>query len=252
MSDMTIPGGPRPLPAPGGQRSWLLPGIGFGVSVALMRFELWLPALVLFIVTTGVALVTDPAIRQSPRSLLNTGIIVRKTGGDSDVSWGHALSPLLAPGAALLVSGALESASVDPMITGPLMFVMISGASTWAAMRMMTQAQRTDRRRIRTALDTTTLEVATRSRIEAITTPPGSTIARALLQIGAVAGTQVRLWRLSEASGLALAELWSTCRQLAAMDLVRNSGVDAGDDRSRNLTELTPVGLRCLQEAQRR
>lgn len=141
-----------------------------------MSFELWLPALVLFIVTLGVTLMADSSVRKNPRCLVSTGTVVRTTVGGPDNNRGTTLRYPPAPGAGLLASAALESLPFESVITGPLMFVTISGVSTWAFMRMMTQGQRADRRRIR----------------------------------------------------------------------------DADDDHAHHLTELTPLGLRCLQEAQRR
>ncbi|MGP6172567.1 hypothetical protein [Corynebacterium sp. A21] len=229
----------------------LIPALGFGVSIALFRFELWLPALVMLILAVGVGLVADPRVRRNPRLMFTSGTLVRTTS-EAEYEQRNPLLFLFVPSAALAASWVLEPVATAPEITVPLTFLALTVTSAWAFLRIMNSSTHPGRKRMQAAMKKEPLESATRPLIEAISTPPRRKLTQALVKIGAVDGIQARFWLLSEVSGLPLEQLQQECRELAHLGLVRNSGIDAGEDLSRHLTELTPVGLRALVESRPR
>lgn len=223
----------------------LIPGIGFGSSLALLQFELWIPALVVAILAAGVLFLAKPRIFRP------TGLEQRTTS-EVDYTSAQAIMPLAAPGVTFLAATVVEPASLDPWLAAPLWMLALSGTTTWALLRMQRQTLRIGNRRAKAALETTGLEAATATRIAAATTPAAGQLLRALRTVGAVDGIQVRLWKLAEDTGREVAELRELAVQLQQHGLVRLSVIDSGADHSRNLLELTPVGIRTMLEGRRR
>lgn len=223
----------------------LIPGIGFGAALSLIQFELPLWGLGVFILAVGLLVVTQPAIFRG------TGM-EQRTIFDADLTKSQLTAPLVIPGVAALGSFALEPAPIEPVIAAPLVFLVMSAATTWSFLRITRQQQAVGRRRAKAALAKAPFREATADRVAAVSTPAGRQVVRGLHEIGAVDGIQVRMWRLAKVADADVESLHATCRELEKLGIVRVSGIDSGSDKPRNLVELTPVGVRVTTESRSR
>lgn len=226
-------------------RQALLPGIGLGAAVSLIHLDLAIAGLALFVLTLGVMVMANP------KMFVSQGI-EQRTLSNVDYTRSQFMAPLIVPGVTMLASFALEPAPVPPVVAAPLVFVAITASTTWSFARIHRTTALAGRRRSAAALEKAPFETATVSRIEAVSSPQGRLVVQALSEIGAVDGIQVRLWRVAQNTGLDVDELHATCRTLEQLGVTRVSGIDSGEDRSRNLVELTPVGVRTVIEARSR
>lgn len=223
----------------------LIPGVGLGTSLALFQLELWIPAVVAVILTVGALVVARPRIFRP------TGLEQRTTSA-ADYTRSQMIMPLAAPGVTFLAGIVLEPAGLAPWLAVPLWVLALSVTTSWALLRLQRQSLRIGNRRARAALETTGLEAATATRIDVASTLAASQLLHALRRVGAVDGIQVRLWKLAEDTGREVTELREVAVRLQRHGLVRLSMIDSGADQSRNLLELTPVGVRTMLESRRR
>lgn len=223
----------------------LIPGIGFGAALSLIQFDLPLWGLGVCIVAMGLLLVAQPAIFRG------TGM-EQRTLSDADFTKSQLMAPLVVPGVAALASFALEPAPIAPAIAAPLVFLAISASTTWSFLRITRQQQAVGRRRAKAALAKAPFDEATADRVTAVSETAGRRVVRGLHDIGAVDGIQVRMWRLAKTADTDVETLHATCRDLEKLGIVRISGIDSGADQSRNLVELTPVGVRAAAESHSR
>lgn len=223
----------------------LIPGIGFGAALSLIQFDLPLWGLGVLLLAMGLLLVAQPTIFRG------TGM-EQRTLSDADFTKSQALAPLVVSGVAALGSFALEPAPIAPAIAAPLVFLAISASTTWSFLRITRQQQAVGRRRAKAALAKAPFEEATADRVAAVSGTAGQRVVRGLHEIGAVDGIQVRMWRLAKTADADVESVHATCRDLEKLGIVRVSGIDSGSDRSRNLVELTPVGVRTVTESRSR
>lgn len=226
----------------------LVPGIGVGAALTLIHLDVPLVGLAVFLAAVVVLFVLNPRMFTAEGS----GGLVQRTLSDADYTRSQLAAPLILPGATMLFSFALEPADLDPVFIAPLVFVALTASSTWAFLRVGSENRRVGRRRSSAALEKAAFEEATTRRVEAVSTEHGGAVVRGLQTVGAVDGIQVRLWRLADTTGLTVEQVSRQCRELEKLGVVRVSGIDAGDDVSRTLAELTPVGVRTALESRRR
>lgn len=223
----------------------LIPGIGFGAALSLIQFDLPLWGLGVLILAMGMLMVAQPEIFRG------TGM-EQRTLSDADFTKSQLTAPLVVPGIAALGSFALEPAPITPVIAAPLVFLVISASTTWSFLRITRQQQAVGRRRAKAALAKAPFEEATINRVAAVSEAAGRRVVHGLQEIGAVDGIQVRMWRLAKTVGTDVESLHATCRDLEKLGIVRVSGIDSGADKSRNLVEVTPVGVRAVRESRSR
>lgn len=223
----------------------LVPGIGLGAAMSLIRFDLPLWGVLVAVAAFGVLALTHP-------QFLRGGGTEQRTLSSADHTRSELLAPFIVPGVTMLASFALEPTSVEPVIAAPATFLAMTATSTWALLRASRRERLLGRRRAAAALEKAPFGEATASRIAAVSSPDARSVLGGLSRIGAVDGIQVRLWRLAKAVDTDIDHLYTTCRELEKIGIVRVSGIDSGPDKPRTLVELTPVGVRTLRESRSR
>lgn len=99
-------------------------------------------------------------------------------------------------------------------------------------------------RRAQAALAKAPFESTTDNRVTAVTPPAGRQVVRGLREIGAVDGVQVRMWWRAKMADTDVENRHATYRELEQLEIARGSDIDSRSDKSCNLGELTPVGVR--------
>ncbi|AGF73194.1 hypothetical protein [Corynebacterium halotolerans] len=233
----------------GQEISWplaLAMGAAAGACVTLFHLELFIAGLIALgvLVLLGLA----PVIVHPKRSL-RTGHVVRVTS-EADYPQSAHWRPFL-PAIGIFAAGVgLEPTTVDPTVAVPAYFTAMTASSTWAFRRAGSESRCIGRRRAQAALEKADLAEATSFRLTVAEEHRG--VLAGLVTLGAIDGIQVRLWKLAEVTGAGIDVLREKIAGLSRAGVVRTSAVDAGDDPSRGLVELTPVGVRVLHELRRR
>lgn len=210
----------------------LLPSLGFGALFTFIHLEMWWWALVSAVLTIGVAWLTVP------RSAWDVGLDLKTTSDTDFTRWDHLR--IFLPGPTL---------GLGPQ-WWPLYFAGVTGVTVWTFRASARRTAAMGRRRIAGALEQTSLEDATGSRLRVA--DDHHDILRALLQLGAVDGIRARMWRLADAVGREVSDVREAVLALDRVGVVRVSTIDAGADTTRHLVDLSPVGVRVMEELRRR
>ncbi|HHU67914.1 hypothetical protein [Corynebacterium sp.] len=210
---------------------------GIGAVFTLIHMEMFLAALVVFIVAAGIALVALPRDAWSPG-------LDMKTTADTDFTRRDHLR-LLVPGALAFIPGTWVGGA-----GWPLYFLGVSGLMMLSFRAANRRTAAMGRRRAQKVLESTSLADATLPRLT--TADEHRDVIRALADMGAVDGIRARTWLLAKELGRDVGKLRAEVGDLERDGLVSVSTVDAGADISRHLVELTPVGVRVLTELSRR
>lgn len=205
----------------------------------LIHLEMWWWALVSTVLTIGVAWLTVP------RSAWDAGLDLKTTSDTDYTRWDHAR--IFLPGVMSFLAG--PTLSLGPQ-WWPVYFLGVTGVTVWTIRASARRTAAMGQRRIAGALEQTSLEDATRSRLQAA--DDHRDILRALLQLGAVDGIRARMWRLSDALGREVSDVRAEVLALDRVGVVRISTIDAGADTARHLVDLSPVGVRVMEELRRR
>lgn len=228
--------------------SWplaVVSGTGFGLAVTFVHLGLLVP----MAVTLAAMVVVLVAMRPRVFSLGNSGYESVDIRSDDFPRWRH-WSPFLPPALTFLSGYALDPLPVGPVVGGAVYAGAASLAFTWSIRRTGQQFRGVGQRRARKILADPGLEGITVERLDAAGAHRG--LMRVLLEVGAVDGQRIRLWKLGEVTATEPAGLLPELRELRRHDLVGISTIDAGDDVARQLVELTPLGVRVLAQERRR
>lgn len=216
----------------------LLPSVGLGATFTLALTQMYLPALAVGLVT---ALITYLVL---PRSFWSSGLDMSRTSPEDFSRWDH-IRPFL-PGGLIIGSGLLPDAALG----WPLYFFGTTAAMLWAFRASGRRSATVGRRRARAALKATPREEATASRIDAA--EKHGDLLLALVSLGAVDGIRARVWKLAAVMERAESQVHEASVALHRQGVVDISTIDSGEDSSRHLVELTPVGVRVVAELTRR
>lgn len=213
----------------------LIPSVGFGTIFTLTLTHMYLSALVVGLLT---ALLTYLTL---PRSFWSTGLDMSRTSPADFSRWDH-IRPFL-PGGLILGTGLLPGADLG----WPLYFLGATAAMLWTFRASSgKRAMVVGRRRARVALAATPREEATTSRIQAA--EKHRDVLLGLVALGAVDGIRARVWKLAAVMERAESEVHQASVALHRRGVVSMSTIDSGEDSSRHLVELTPVGVRVMAE----
>lgn len=220
----------------------LIPSMGVGATFTLILTGLTLPALVTAVVTALTAWLV------LPRSFWSGGMDMT-TLSPVDFSRWDRVRPFL-PGALAFGAGLLPGDGVVGEVpVWPFYFVGTTAAMVWAARAGGRRSEIVGRRRARAALEITPLEEATATRLRAAA--EHREVLLGLAALGAIDGIRARVWKLAEVLGQEAAEVHGRVVALYREGVVGVSTIDSGADTSRHLVEITPVGVRVLEELHR-
>jgi hypothetical protein len=224
-------------------RRALLPAVGVGATFTFIMTGLLLPALVTGVVA---ALATWLVV---PRSFWSGGLDMTTLSPADYSRWDH-VRPFL-PGGLAMAAGLLPGDGVvGDVPVWPFYFLGTTAALLWTARVGGRRSEVVGRRRARAALTTTPLEEATTTRLRVAA--EHREVLLGLAALGAVDGIRARVWKLAETLGRAEAEIHDDVVALRRQGVVGVSTIDAGEDTSRHLVEITPVGVRVMAELHRR
>lgn len=221
----------------------LIPSVGVGATFTFIMTGLTVPALVAAAVTALTAWLV------LPRSFWSGGMDMT-TLSPADFSRWDRVRPFL-PGALAFGAGLVPGDGVIGEIpVWPFYFVGTTAGMVWAARGGGRRSEVVGRRRARAALDTTPLEEATATRPR--TAAEHREVLLGLTALGAIDGIRARVWKLAEVLGREETEVHGEVVALHREGVVGVSTIDSGADVSRHLVEITPVGVRVLEELHRR
>jgi len=204
-----------------------------------------LDALLAHVFTAGTAGV---AFLVLPRHVFSGGMDMMSTSDADYTRWDH-IRPFL-PGALGFLSGSVLADLPTPSVVWPFYFVSVTGVILWSFAAEGRRAAAVGRRRARRALEQTSLEDATTTRLDAA--DAHRELLKGLAELGAVDGIRARMWRLAGYLDREVPGVHEEVRALQQVGVVGLSTVDAGADISRHLVEITPVGVRVLEELRNR
>ena len=220
----------------------LAPSLGIAASFTLLHLGMVLAGLVAAVVTAGVAFLV------LPRHVFSGGMDMMSTSDTDYTRWDH-IRPFL-PGALGFLSGSVLADLPTPSVVWPFYFVSVTGVILWSFAAEGRRAAAVGRRRARRALEQTSLEDATTTRLDAA--DAHRELLKGLAELGAVDGIRARMWRLAGYLDREVPGVHEEVRALQQVGVVGLSTVDAGADISRHLVEITPVGVRVLEELRNR
>ncbi|AGF73195.1 hypothetical protein [Corynebacterium halotolerans] len=223
----------------------LVPGVGLGLLTTFAHLGLLVPTIAVAALTLVVLLVWRP----EELSVFNSGYEAVDSRPGDYPTW-YYWAPVIPPAVTFLAGFALEPLPVAPVLAGTTYGAAAMLSMTWMCRRIGGQMARVGARRARKILAEPGLDGLTRERLDAA--EHHRTLLTALLGVGAVDGLRVRLWKLNEIIGTDQSDLLTGARELRRHGLVGISTIDAGDDVSRQLLELTPTGVRVLGQLGRR
>lgn len=220
----------------------LAPSLGIAASFTLVHLGMPLAGLVAVVVAIGVTLLV------LPRHAWSGGMDMMTTSDADYTRWDH-IRPFV-PGALGFLSGSVLADLPTPPVVWPFYFASVAGVILWTVAAEGRRAAVLGRRRARRALEQTSLEDATTTRLDAADSHRA--VLRGLAELGAVDGIRARMWRLAGHLDREVADVREEVRALQQVGVVSVSTIDAGADTSRHLVELTPVGVRVMEELRNR
>ncbi|MDO5512891.1 hypothetical protein [Corynebacterium sp.] len=220
----------------------LVPSLGIAAVFTLIHLGMVLTGLVAAVVTVACTLAV------MPRHIWVGGMDMKTTSDADYTRWDH-IRPFL-PGALGFLAGSGLADLPTPPIVWPFYFASVTGVILWTFHSEERRSRALGQRRARRALEQTSLEDATLSRLEAAAAH--RRLLRGLSDLGAVDGIRARMWRLARHLDCEVGDLREGVRALQQVGVVGVSTIDAGADVPRHLVEITPVGVRVLSELRNR
>lgn len=239
-----------PVPAVGGlDITWwrlLTVGVPAGLTIAFIHAELLVPMLIV----AGVAVlvgVTTPLFK-NPRFQL--GLDEFRDGDYSPWVYAGYLAPGIAAAVSPVFGDLFNSTLTIPTVLGLWTLPSIL-ATTFSLRAMLTRQYRVGVRRGRKVLaSATTLDGLTQARME--TTHEFRALLKVLVSFGAIDGVTVTLKPVAAALGTEAESLRADVALLHDANLIQLTKIGRQNQPEKWTLTLTPLGLRCLNEATRR
>ena len=219
----------------------LVPAAGFTATLILIALEQLVPWVVTLAVTIIVTLLLIP-----PRQW-RSGIEATSTD-EPAFSARSQLPAILLPAVVILGQPFFLEILPLPFPVAVGLWGLLSFVSLVWVFRNLGRSMKVDgQRRITRSLASTDPSDVTPGRLRVA--DEHRELITALTELGAVDGVRARMWKLAEVTGRGVDTLPAEVQVLRRAGLVSVSTLDSGDDTTRHLVDLTPVGARVAEES---